>query len=64
MIATVDVWLHGFAHARRTVQLAGRVEALGFDGLLVADSQNLNADVWIELGLIAAATERSASVPA
>ena len=26
--------------------------------MLVADSQNLNADVWIELGLIAAATER------
>jgi 5,10-methylenetetrahydromethanopterin reductase len=40
------------------VELARRVEAWGFDGLLVADSQNLNADVWIELGLIAAATER------
>jgi 5,10-methylenetetrahydromethanopterin reductase len=58
IIATIDVWLHSFAYAGRTAQLAGRVEAWGFDGLLVADSQNLNADVWIELGLIAAATER------
>ena len=58
ILATIDVWLHSFAYARRTVDLARRVEAWGFDGLLVADSQNLNADVWIELGLIAAATER------
>ncbi|MBD0281202.1 MAG: LLM class flavin-dependent oxidoreductase [Thermoleophilaceae bacterium] len=55
---TIDVWLHSFAYARRTVELARRVEAWGFDGLKVADSQNLTADVWIELGLIAAATER------
>jgi alkanesulfonate monooxygenase SsuD/methylene tetrahydromethanopterin reductase-like flavin-dependent oxidoreductase (luciferase family) len=54
----IEVWLHSFAYARRAVELARRVEAWGFDGLLVADSQNLNADVWIELGLIAAATER------
>ncbi len=40
------------------MELARRVEAWGFDGLLVADSQNLNADVWIELALIAAATDR------
>ena len=26
--------------------------------MLVADSQNLNADVWVELALAAAATER------
>ena len=58
IIATIDVWLHSFAYARHTAQLARRVEAWGFDGLLVADSQNLNADVWIELGLVAAATER------
>jgi 5,10-methylenetetrahydromethanopterin reductase len=58
ILAAIDVWLHTFAYARRSVELARRVEAWGFDGLLVADSQNLNADVWIELGLAAAATER------
>ena len=39
---------------------ARKAEAWGFDGLLLADSQNLNADVWIELALAAAATERIA----
>jgi len=56
--AAIDVWLHSFSYPQRTAELARRVEAWGFDGLFVADSQNLNADVWIELGLIAAATER------
>jgi 5,10-methylenetetrahydromethanopterin reductase len=39
------------------------VEAWGFDGLLVADSQNLNADVWLEVGLAGAATGRIAVGP-
>jgi 5,10-methylenetetrahydromethanopterin reductase len=54
----VNVWLHSFSFARRTADHARQVERWGFDGLLVADSQNLNADVWIELALAAAATER------
>jgi 5,10-methylenetetrahydromethanopterin reductase len=54
----VDVWLHSFSFARRTADHAREVEAWGFDGLLVADSQNLNADVWIELAFAAAATQR------
>jgi 5,10-methylenetetrahydromethanopterin reductase len=54
----VEVWLHAFAFAHRTAELARRAEDWGFTGLLVADSQNLNADVWIELALAAAATER------
>jgi 5,10-methylenetetrahydromethanopterin reductase len=56
--AIIEAWLHSFAYARRTVELARRAEAWGFDGVAVADSQNLNADMWIVLGLIAAATER------
>jgi 5,10-methylenetetrahydromethanopterin reductase len=54
----VHVLLHTFSFPRRTAELARRAEAWGFSGLLVADSQNLNADVWVELALAAAATER------
>jgi len=39
-------------------ELARRIEDWGYAGLLVADSQNLNADVWVELALAGAATER------
>jgi 5,10-methylenetetrahydromethanopterin reductase len=59
----MDVWMHAFAFAHRTVERARQVEAWGFDGLLVADSQNLNADVWIELALAGAATDRIALGP-
>jgi 5,10-methylenetetrahydromethanopterin reductase len=54
----VQVFRHAFAFAGQTAGLARQVEAWGFDGLLVADSQNLNADVWVELALAVAATER------
>ena len=39
-------------------ETARRAEAWGFDGLLLADSQNLTADIWVELCLAAAATSR------
>lgn len=54
----MEVWLHAFSFPRRTAELARRAEAWGYTGMLVADSQNLNADVWMELALAAAATER------
>lgn len=54
----VQVWLHAFSFPHRTAALARQAEAWGFTGLFVADSQNLNADVWIELALAAAATQR------
>ncbi len=54
----MEVWLHAFAFPGRTAELARRAEAWGYDGMLVADSQNLNADVWVELALAVAATER------
>ena len=37
---------------------AAQAEQWGFDGFLLADSQNLNADIWVELALAGAATER------
>lgn len=55
--------MHAFAFPHRVSELARQVEAWGFAGLLVADSQNLNADVWMELALAAAATERIALGP-
>jgi 5,10-methylenetetrahydromethanopterin reductase len=53
-----EVWLHAFAFPRRVAELARQAEAWGFTGLLLADSQNLTADIWVELALAAAATER------
>jgi 5,10-methylenetetrahydromethanopterin reductase len=57
----MDVWMHAFRS--HTVERARQLEAWGFDGLMVADSQNLNADVWIELALAGAASERIALGP-
>ncbi len=54
----MEVWLHTFSFPRRVADLAREVEDLGFSGLLVADSQNLNADIWVELALAGAATSR------
>jgi len=54
----MELWLHTFAIPGRTADVARRAEAWGFDGLLVADSQNLTADIWVELALAAAATTR------
>jgi 5,10-methylenetetrahydromethanopterin reductase len=53
-----EVWMHGFPIAGQTVATARQAEAQGFDGLLLADSQNLVADVYVELALAVAATER------
>ncbi len=54
----MEVWLHSFSFPHRVVETARKAEAWGFDGMLLADSQNLNAEIWVELGLAAAATER------
>ena len=54
--ADVEVWLHGFALPGRVVELAREAERWGFTGLLLADSQNLTADIWVELALAGAAT--------
>jgi 5,10-methylenetetrahydromethanopterin reductase len=50
--------MHAFSLAGKVAPHAAQVEEWGFDGMLLADSQNLNADIWVELGLAAAATER------
>ena len=54
----MEFWLHGFAVPGRVAETARRAEAWGFAGLLLADSQNLTADIWVELCVAAAATSR------
>ena len=55
----IEVWLHAFAFPGRVVETAARAaEGWGFDGMLLADSQTLNTEIWVELGMAAAATER------
>ncbi len=38
--------------------MAATVEAAGWDGIYFADTQNLTGEVYVSLGLAAAATER------
>lgn len=54
----MEVWLHSFSFAHRVAPAAAEAERMGFDGFLLADSQNLNADIWVELALAGAATSR------
>jgi 5,10-methylenetetrahydromethanopterin reductase len=50
--------MHGFPVPGQTQPLAVRAEELGFDGLLLADSQNLVGDPFVELGLLTRVTTR------
>ncbi|HXP55867.1 MAG TPA: LLM class flavin-dependent oxidoreductase [Streptosporangiaceae bacterium] len=55
---TCEFWMHGFPVPGQTQPLAVRAEELGFDGLLLADSQNLVGDPFVELGLLTRVTTR------
>lgn len=52
----MEIWLHAFSFPGRVAELARQAERWGFTGMLVADSQNLTADIWVELALAGAAT--------
>ena len=52
----VDVWMHGFPVPGAIQALGIQIEQWGFDGLLLADSQNLVGDPFVELGMLARAT--------
>ncbi len=54
----MEVFLHAFPLPADSARLAAAVEAEGWDGLLFADSQNLQAEVFVELALAVRATER------
>ena len=52
----MEVWVHQFSFAGKTAGAARQIEEWGFDGMLLADSQDLNADIWVELALAAETT--------
>src|SRR5436305_4310487 len=52
----MELWLHTFAFPGKVADVARQGEQWDFAGLLVADSQNLTADIWVELALAGAAT--------
>ena len=54
----MEVSLHTFGRPRQTAATARRAEADGYTGMLVADSQNLTAELWVELAFATAATEK------
>ena len=53
-----QVWAHGFPVPGRTAGLARETEEAGFAGLLLADSQNLVGDPFVELAVAARVTSR------
>ncbi|HEY6984053.1 LLM class flavin-dependent oxidoreductase [Reyranella sp.] len=54
----MELWTTGVASARGSVRTAREIEADGWDGMLVVDSQNLSGDPYVSLALAATATTR------
>lgn len=54
----MEFWLHGFPTVGFTKDWAVRAEAAGFAGVLLADSETLVADPYVELAIASVATER------
>lgn len=54
----MEIWTTGAAAPRATMKLAREVEAGGWDGLAVVDSQNLSGDPYVALAMAATVTNR------
>ncbi|HXT82708.1 MAG TPA: LLM class flavin-dependent oxidoreductase [Acetobacteraceae bacterium] len=54
----MEIWTTGVASPRGSARTAQALEAAGWDGLLVVDSQNLSGDPYIAMAMAAAATTR------
>ncbi len=54
----MELWITGVASARGAARAAQEIEAAGWDGMLVVDSQNLSGDPYVSLALAATATTR------
>lgn len=55
---TSEWWILGWPTARVTAELARRLEAAGWDGLLLPDTQCLASDSYLQLAMAGVATER------
>lgn len=53
-----ELWTLGVASPRGVMKVATHVEAAGWDGLVVVDSQNLSGDAYVALAMAANVTER------
>ncbi len=54
----MQLWTTGIAGLRRAARTASALEAAGWDGLLVVDSQNVAGDPYVALAMAATATTR------
>lgn len=54
----MQLWTTQVASARGAARMAKEIEAAGWDGMLVVDSQNLSGDPYVALALAGAATTR------
>src|SRR6187397_429051 len=54
----MQLWMTTVASARGAQRQAQEIEAAGWDGMLVVDSQNLSGDPYVALALAAVATSR------
>ncbi|MSP76848.1 MAG: LLM class flavin-dependent oxidoreductase [Rhodospirillaceae bacterium] len=54
----MELWITGVASARGAARSAQEIEAAGWDGMLVVDSQNLSGDPYVSLALAATVTTR------
>jgi 5,10-methylenetetrahydromethanopterin reductase len=54
----VQFWITGVASSRGAGRTAAAVEAAGWDGLLVVDSQNLSGEPYVALAMAATTTSR------
>ncbi|WP_422001098.1 LLM class flavin-dependent oxidoreductase [Reyranella sp.] len=54
----MQLWMTTVASARGAARSAREIEAAGWDGMLVVDSQNLSGDPYVALALAATATTR------
>lgn len=59
----MQVWTSGVASPRGILRVAPAVEAAGWDGLTVVDSQNLSGDPYVALAMAATVTERIGLAP-
>jgi len=54
----MEIWTSGVASPRGAGRVARAVEAAGWDGFTVVDSQNLSGDPYVALAMAATVTER------